>query len=192
LRGLIRKYSQNAIIEGILHKDEEVVSYLYDEYFRLIKQFILNNAGDTADSQDIFQETLIILFQKVRTGNFQVISSLKTYLYSVARIIWLKELRRRKTLTTSDTYTDSAADQEIIETIERKERLDFYRAKYDELSDDCKQLLRMFLNNIPIKEITIYMGYKSEQHTKNRHLRCKNSLIKRIQSSSKFKELGNG
>lgn len=192
MKSIHNKYSQQELIEGILQNDEEVIVYLYHEFFRSIRLYIINNSGTEEDSKDIFQEALIVLFQKIRDEKFQLLSSLKTYLYSVASLLWYKELKRRRTMPTTEISYENLADQEIIEAIEKKERLDFYREKYEELSGDCKRIIHLFLNNIPIKEITGLMGFSSDQHTKNRHLRCKKSLIKRIQSSSKFKELGNG
>jgi RNA polymerase sigma factor (sigma-70 family) len=192
LKNSKEKYSQEALIEGIRHNDGKVIGFLYDEYYRSIRLYILNNSGNEEDSRDIFQEALIVLFQKIRDNKYQVLSSLKTFLYSVANILWHKELRRRKSMPATELGYQSMADQEIIEAIERKEKFDFYREKYEELSADCKRIIHLFLNNIPIKEITALMGYSSDQHTKNRHLRCKKSLITRIQSSSKFKELGHG
>ncbi len=91
-----------------------------------------------------------------------------------------------------DEIVEKTDDLEIQDAIERKERLQFFREKFDELSEDCKQILNMFLNKIPISDITKMMGYASDQHTKNRRLRCKMSLINKIKSSEYFNELSDG
>jgi hypothetical protein len=91
-------------------------------------------------------------------------------------------------LETDEVFLNT--DRSIIDLIELNERLQLYRNKFEELSDDCKKVLRMFLNNVPIREITLAMGYSSDQHTKNRRFRCKKSLIHRIVNSSTYKELG--
>ena len=85
----------------------------------------------------------------------------------------------------------NSQELEVLDIIDYNEKLKLFREKFEELSEDCKKVLRMFLNNIPIKEITQSMGYSSDQHTKNRRFRCKKSLVEKIRKSSKYKELRN-
>jgi RNA polymerase sigma factor (sigma-70 family) len=192
LGDISKKYSQEELLERILQSDEEAITHLYDNYYHSVRYYIVKNSGTEEDAKDIFQEVLVVLFQKLRTGKFLLSSSLKTYLFSVASILWYKELRKRRQLPVTELFDEKNVDAEIIESINKKEKLDLLRLKYEELSEDCKQLIRMYLNNIPIKEITALMGYSSDQHTKNRQLRCKKSLLNKIQSSEQFKELGYG
>lgn len=186
------KYSQEELCEGIRRNDEDTVRAIYYEHYHSIRQMIMNNNGSEEDAKDIFQDTLIILYQRFREDNFKLTSSLNTFLYSIARILWYRELRRRKVLYVVDEIVEKTDDLEIQDAIERKERLQFFREKFDELSEDCKQILNMFLNKIPISDITKMMGYASDQHTKNRRLRCKMSLINKIKSSEYFNELSDG
>jgi RNA polymerase sigma factor (sigma-70 family) len=189
---VVTNYTDEELADGIVRKDERIVRILYSEYYSGIKQLIKNNSGSEEDAKDIFQEALIVLYQKLNDTGFKLTSSLNTYLYAVARILWYRELRRRKDLLITDKFIEQFDHQEIQESIERKERLDFYRKKFEELSEDCKKILQLFLNNIPIRDITKLMGYSSDQHTKNRRLRCKMSLINRIKSSDFYYELSNG
>lgn len=188
-----RKYSDDEIISGIEKNDISILEYFYNDCFRTIRHLVVTNSGSEEDAKDVFQESLVVLYRKIKETNIEFTSSLVTYVYSIARLIWLKELHRRSRKGTelNDTLDELIQqDQGIIDSIERNERLRLYREKFEELSDDCKRILQMFLNSIPIKEITHIMGYNSEQHTKNRRFRCKKSLIQRIRNSDNFKELG--
>lgn len=186
-------YSKEKVIEGIIRGDSEVLKYLYQENFRRIKFLITTNNGSEADAEDVFQETLVVLYRKLRENNYQITSSLNTFIYAVARMMWLKELSHRKLkpeiFDSEDSFISDAPN--ILDLIEKNERLKLFREKFEELSSDCKKVLSMFLNNLSVKEITSIMSYSSEQHTKNRHYRCKKSLIERIKSCKQFKELGN-
>jgi RNA polymerase sigma factor (sigma-70 family) len=189
-----RKYSQDEIIEGIIANDTVILNQFYKENFLLIRHLIVTNSGSEEDAKDVFQEALVILYRKLKTENIVFTSSLSTYLYSVARLIWLKDLQRKSKLHVdfSDTLDEFMQhDKNIPDIIERNERLKLFREQFEQLSEDCKTILRMFLNNIPIREITLSMGYSSDQHTKNRRYRCKKTLINKIRSNAKYKELGN-
>jgi len=186
------KYTTQDILRGVALSDNKIINHLYSVNFRTIRHLVVSNNGNESDAQDVFQETLVVLFSKVRREELELTCSLSTYLYSIARNIWIKELSKRKrkpeSLENDELFVNT--DHSIIDIIELNERLLLYRDKFEELSDDCKKVLRMFLNNVPIKEITSLMGYSSDQHTKNRRFRCKKSLIQRIVNSSTYKELG--
>lgn len=186
-------YTKEKIIEGIIRGDNEILKHLYQENYRKIKFLITTNNGSEDDAEDIFQETLIILYRKLRENNYQITSSLNTFIYAVARTMWLKELSSRKLkpeiFDTEDSYISDIPS--ILDLIEKHDRLKLFRDKFEELSVDCKKVLSMFLNNLSIKDITRIMGYSSEQHTKNRHYRCKKSLVEKIKSCKQYKELGN-
>jgi RNA polymerase sigma factor (sigma-70 family) len=187
-----KKYTDNELITGIKNRNNEIVSYVIKENIMKIKQLVRLNSGSESDAQDIFQEALIVLYRKVRNSNFQLTCSLGTYIYSIARLIWLKELNKRSksTFISEDIDYIVDSDAEIQETIQKNERLKLFREKYEELSDDCRKVLQMFLMEVPLKEITKIMGYSSEQHTRNRRYRCKEALIKKIVNSKTYNELG--
>ena len=188
------KYTTQELLDGVARSDNKIINHLYNVNFRTVRHLVVSNRGDESDAKDVFQETLVVLFNKVRKDNFELTCSLNTFLYSVARYIWIKELSKRKRKPVSieteleELYINT--DRSIIDLIELNDRLLLYRKKFEELSEDCKKVLRMFLNNVPIREITLSMGYNSDQHTKNRRFRCKKSLIDRIVRSDKFTELG--
>ena len=186
---LERKYSDKELIEGIIQNDSLVLKFIYTENFQSIRHYVLLNSGNEDDAKDVFQESLLLLYKKVKSSDFILSSSLKTFLYSICKLVWLRELSNKKKFFNTES---EELDIVSVEILERNERLSLYREKYEELSDDCKRVLKMFLNNIPIKEITQAMGYRSDQHTKNRRFRCKKSLIMKIRECKKFKELGYG
>ena len=185
-------YTDDQLVEGIKAKNSKFFEYIIKLNFRPIKQYVLFNKGTETDANDIFQEALIILYRKVQEPDFNLTSSLSTFLYSIAKLLWLKELsKKNKNASITDDLDYIVDDNDnISELIDRNERLRLYRQKYEELSDDCKKVLQMFLMKIPISEITKIMGYSSEQHTRNRRYRCKESLIKRIRETKTYNELG--
>src|SRR6185312_16926040 len=84
--------TDNEVILGILNNSENVLKRLYIAYFPMILQLVINNNGDSDDAKDIYQEAIIVLYNKVKTGDFELSSKLKTYIYSICRRLWLKRL----------------------------------------------------------------------------------------------------
>jgi RNA polymerase sigma factor (sigma-70 family) len=137
---------------------------------------------------------LLVLFQKVRKADFKLTCALATYIYSVARFLWLKELNKRKWISYQEVNLEEVADVESDVGVinERNERLLFFRRCFDQLSEACQKVLTLFNEGLSITEITKVMGYTSEQHTKNRRYRCKQSLIQNIKAEYDFNTMSYG
>lgn len=173
------------MIAGLKSRNEKILREYYKLYYGGIRHFVLKNSGSEEDARDLIQDVLLVLFQKVRRDTFKLTCSLATYLFSVSRLLWFKELTRRKHISSNSFMLEDYADfdKDIHEKAELNERLEIYRKNFDNLSADCQKVLRYFIEGMSIAEITRKMGYKSEQHTKNRRYRCKLSLIKQIKST---------
>lgn len=187
------KYTEQELLEGIVAQKNDVLESIYDVNYKTIRQLVLLNNGKEEDAKDIFQETLVIIYRKLQKDELSLNCSLKTYIYSVARLLWLKELENKRNrnvnLAECDQYVD--IEDNVYQLVEVNERLKLYHEQFEQLSNDCKKILKLFLNNISIAEITKIMGYSSVQHTKNRRYRCKKSLIERIRNNPKYEELKN-
>ncbi len=186
-------YSDQALLKGLIEGREEILLELYRISYKTVRHLILSNHGVEEDAKDIFQDAIMVIFQKVRKNELQLSCSLNTYIYSVCRNLWLKELSLRGRTVyqfeSTEEITDEDNDIELWQHY--NERISFYRKIFEELSEDCKRILKLFMSGETISNITRIMGYSSEQHTKNRRYRCKLSLIQRIRATSIYNELKN-
>ena len=183
-------YSDEEMLAGLKSRNEKILLAYYKLFYSGIRHFVLKNSGTEEDARDLFQDVLLVLFQKVRNESFTLTCSLCTYLFSVSRLIWFKELSKRKHISAASFIEDfEDINRDIHETAELNERLEIYRENFENLSPDCQKVLRYFIEGMSIAEITRKMGYKSEQHTKNRRYRCKLSLIKQIKNAYGFEEV---
>lgn len=188
----VLKYNNEELLNGIREKDNTVLQYIIKQNYKSVRHIVTTNSGQESDSQDVLQETIIVLFRKVNDDNFKLTSSLSTLVYSIARLIWLKELEKRKNQVSLSTEQVSVIDDEqnIELTIEKNDRLRLYRDKFEELGEDCKKVLRLFYLGTPVKQITKFMGYVSDEYTRKKKYSCKNTLVNTIKSSKQYKELG--
>jgi|WetSurSiteA1Bulk_404760.scaffolds.fasta_scaffold00196_6 RNA polymerase sigma factor (sigma-70 family) len=186
------KFSDAELLNGLLNRNEEVLREYYLTYYQIIRRFILTNNGTEEDAKDLFQDVLMVLFQKVRQENFKLTCSLGTYLYSVSRFLWLKELGKRKRVIKKAVDMEEFIDTEtdIAQISDHNERLKIYRLYFEKLSADCRKVLTLFMEGRSIAEITVIMGYTSEQHTRNRRYRCKLALIESIRNKYKHEITG--
>jgi RNA polymerase sigma factor (sigma-70 family) len=187
-------YSDEQILKGILRHDNLILQYIYKQYYYNINYFIRKNQGSEDDASDIFQEAIIIIYRKIKENDlvFEK-SSFKGYLFSVCRLLWLKQLEKRRVekekLIDSLPYQEDLYDDNLNEIVIKNERYGLYQKHFGALSTDCQKLLQLFFEKVSLKEIAMVMGYKSEKYAKKRKFKCKELLISRIKQDAEFKKI---
>ena len=175
-----RKYtSDEAVIEGILCSDDRALTYLYQEYAEMVHHFVLTNSGSKEDADDIFQDTVIVLYEKVKSHEFVLSSSLKTFIYSVSRNLWLYKLRQKaRDNKLNESYmlvqdTDVDADVFYEENNKQDKMTEFIHL----LGESCKQILLLFYyEKLPTKDIAIKLNLAGGDYVKTQKYRCLQKL----------------
>lgn len=169
------------VVLGILNNSVEALNKLYAAYFPMVLQFILNNNGDEDDAKDVYQEAIIVLYNKVKSGSFELSSKLKTYIYSVSRRIWLKKLAQqsKKTNNIAD-FEDILAVEEDLEQHEQKDmQFDKMKTALDSLGEPCKTIIQDFyIHDQSMQEICEKFGYTNTDNAKTQKYKCLQRLKK--------------
>ena len=186
-------YSDEAILEGLRLRSDYIINFIYKEYFPLIRFLVTENGGSGEDAEDVFQDGIIIIYNKISLNQLKLTSSFKTYMYSVCRNLWLQKLNKRKAifdkLTDVEEYIDLPKDMLQEASLEEAELHRIIQVHFLSLADDCQKLLRLFTKNIPLREIASMLGYKTEKYAKTRKYLCKEELKKRIASDPRSQKI---
>jgi RNA polymerase sigma factor (sigma-70 family) len=169
------------VVLGILNNSEEALNRLYTDYFPMVLQFILTNNGDEDDAKDVYQESVIILYNKIRGGDFELTSKLKTYIYSVSRRIWLKKLAQQSKKTNNiSEFEDVIAVEEDVELHEEKElQFDKMDSALQHLGEPCKTIIQDFyINGLSMQDISEKFGYTNTDNAKTQKYKCLQRLKK--------------
>lgn len=177
-------YSDEAILEGLRLRSDYIINFVYKEYFPLIKFLVHDNGGSGEDAEDIFQDGIIILYNKISLNELTLTCSFKTFMYSVCRNLWLQKLNKRKAifdkLTDVEEFIDLPQDLLKEASLAEAEMHRIIQIHFLALPDDCQKVLKLFLKNIPLRDIAGIMGFKTENYAKTRKYLCKEELKKRI------------
>lgn len=186
-------YTNEELLNGILRNDNLVLQYIYKNFFYKINFFIKKNSGDDDDSNDIFQEAIIIIYRKLKDNNLVLDCSFETYLYSVCRFLWLKQLEKRKTerekIQDNHDFNTDIYDNAFETTAEMNEKYRLYQKHFKNLGTDCQKVLQMFFDKVPLKQIAKVMGFQSEKYAKKRKYKCKEYLVKSIKQDIEYKKI---
>ncbi len=148
---------------------------LYHSAFASIKAYILKNSGTEEEADDLFQDALVILYMRIRKGAFESKSSLNTYLYAVAKNLWLKQLRKKGGQASSLPPFDEVAHPEELVLQQNQVTIRQVLALIDK---DCRQLLMNFyFDRMSFKQIQAQFGLGSEAAAKNKKYRCLRKVV---------------
>ena len=185
------KKEDNLIIKKILKGDESILEQLYLDHYPLILNFIIKNSGNEEEAKDIFQESILVFYNKVKEKKLFLTCSISTYIYSVARHLWLNELKSksRNQLNIEELETYIVIDEDEKKEIKKKEdNLKLMNDSLERLGDPCKSILYDFyIAKLRMEEIAQKMQYTNAANAKNQKYKCLQRLKKIFFESSKTK-----
>ncbi len=172
------------ILERISKGDEKALDYLYRKYYKMMTNIILKNNGTEQEAKDVYQDALIVFWQKVISNQLVLTSKISTYLYSVCLNLWRKELERKSRLSNEEKDGIEFIDQES------KERSHIIRGCIDQLGDTCKKILMYYyFDDMSMQDIADKLGLANTETAKTKKYKCKkrlDSLIKSKYTKSDF------
>ena len=181
--------STKKIIEGIAASKASIIRYVYKAYFSDIRNLVLMNKGSEEDAQDTFQEALYFIYQKITLHKLELTGSFGGYLYSVCKLLWLKELRERSYKEYQHWYSgDIPAPSPVNKKLETV-KLKIFDRHFNELSEECQKILNMHFREVSLERIAEVMGYSSLQQVKEKKYKCKKSLMNKIFSNPEYKKV---
>ncbi len=160
-------------IQGLKGNIAGAYKGLYKEYFGMVNHFVLKNSGSDEDAKDVFQETMVALFEWVHQPNFKLQAALSTLIYSIARNIWLKQLRGKKSnarVKDFEQYT-KIEDEEFSQA--QEEKISLLEKALDKLGEPCRGILhRFYYLKASMKEIALAYNYTNPEHAKAQKFKC--------------------
>lgn len=160
------------------HENDRALSFLYQQHFRMLESFVLKHSGSNADAEDVFQDCLIVLYNQVKSGEFELRASIGTYLYAIAKNVWYKKFRTtNKETVLGETHEDIPVDENHLSVIEENEKSNAIAQMMKHLDEKCRRLLLLFYyERQRMKYIADEMGWGSEQVAKNQKAQCMRKL----------------
>lgn len=182
MAGTKATFTDSEFIEGLRTGNEAALKALYKKYYNIVLKIVVNNSGSSEAAQDIYQETIIVLFENAQKPDFVLNCQLQTFIYSIAKRLWLKQLRNHSNLTKlSNGDEDEIVDvsEEIHEHLQKEEALLRMTKSLDELGEPCKTIITDFyIGHLSMEEISEKFGYTNSDNAKTQKYKCLQRLKK--------------
>lgn len=174
-------YFDELIVAEIRKKNNVALRELYKAHYPMVVHLVCSNNGTEQEAKDIYQEAVMAFYERAQQPAFTLTCKIKTYLYAVARRLWLKKLAEKKRFGGSieEAETFSGIDEEMINFEEREKQFKRMGASLDGLGEPCRSILEDFyLKDLSMEEISSKFGYTNADNAKNQKYKCLQRLKK--------------
>jgi RNA polymerase sigma factor (sigma-70 family) len=163
------------LLNGLAQQDPRSVDRIYRENFPSILHMVTQNNGSADDAADLFQEAMVVLYEKSTQADFQLSSSIRTYLYAVCRRMWLKRLKKdQKNLSFEDGIFDQPSlDDDLAERQQSEQRFQIMEKAMSNLGEPCRSLLEAYyIKKWPMQQIADVFKYTNADNAKTQKYKC--------------------
>ena len=173
----INLFGDRQIIERIKANDHSVLGELFLHYKKMVFTYIKSHGGCEADAEDMLQEAVIVLWQNVCSGKFELTSKIGTYLTAVAKNKWMAEMRKRKKYSDDSLPELSDGNPSSLDMLLEEEKIANIRRALEAIQPVCKKLLMLFyFEERSLEEIAGIMNFSNANVAKSKNYQCKKSL----------------
>src|SRR3989338_4801959 len=184
---MLQREDEKKLVQRIIQKDEKALLFIYQKYQKSLQNFIYRKLKDYSIAEEISQDVFMDFIEALRDFHFQ--SSLKTFLYSIARnktIDYIRKKKLKKILVSAlPTYfIEGLRTVFIDDELEKKELSAKIKKTLETLPNDYRIVLRLKyidgerVNNIAEK---LSIGFKA---TESLLFRARKAFIKIFQTLS--------
>lgn len=173
----INFFPEQKLINRIKSNDRTVLSELFVRYEKLVSGYVSSRGGDTADAEDMLQEAIIVLWQKVCSGKFELTSKLSTFILAIVKNKWSAEMRKRSRFSNQLPVEASDGNPSSLEGIIKEEKITAVKKALNALKSPCKELLTLFyFEERNFHDIARILGFANAEVAKSKKYQCKKSL----------------
>src|SRR5690554_2548946 len=165
-------------IEKIRNGDVETLEALYNRYRSEFLFFLKKYNIDRDDCLDIYQESVIALYQNAQKGKLENLkSSLKTYLFAIGKYKAIEQFKMTKINETSIEQVSLDHLKTHIPEEDLPPRVLAIKYYLNKLGKTCKDVLTLFYyEEKKLNEIAYLLNYKNSDVVKNQKARCVKKL----------------
>jgi RNA polymerase sigma factor (sigma-70 family) len=169
----------------VRNQDDKILNWLYDNYFQSIKNHVLSNSGSIEDVSDVFQDTIIVLYNQITDDNLNLTTDLKGYFFGIARNVWSAQLRKKQKTTELDIDLPSDEDEEeqsdpILERIVSR--------VFQKLKPDQQLVLNLYSEGNSYEDIAIKMNLKNDVYARRKKYLSKEVLLELMKEDPEYQE----
>jgi DNA-directed RNA polymerase specialized sigma24 family protein len=173
---------QTMVIEDVAADRSVLFMQLYQKAFPLVAKYVSQMGGSFDDAKDIFQDALVIYYEKLVTAPVNLQYSEQSYLLGIARHLWAKKNKHSNQQLALDESLAAMAGEETPGIAASEKLLELLHTS----GQKCMQLLRAFYyDKLPLGKIAGLFGFSGVRSATVQKYKC----LEKIRDTIKEKSL---
>lgn len=171
--------TDTALLEGLATGERDAVAEIYRLYRPMLVKWMMTRGGKEEDADDVFQDVLMVLYDKAKLPEFCLTCKLSTYLFAVSKRLWYKKIEKAGNTVYfgTDEEDDSSLgylyDSDINIHIEKEEEFNKLTVAMEKLGEPCSALLKAFyMQNKSMQDIAQDFNYTNAENAKTQKYKC--------------------
>lgn len=159
---------------------QEIFLALYEETFPKVCRWIQKSGGNLEQARDIFQDAIVIYYEKTNNAGFVPTINNEAYLLGISKFLWYKKLRLEQRAQQArldinleiEDYQEPVATEKILSYLERAGK-------------KCMELLRAFYyDRKTMREISDQFKFSGERSATVQKFKCLEKVRDSIQEQA--------
>jgi len=151
---------------------------LYKKAFSPVARYVQRMGGSLYEAQDIFQDTLIIYYEKVTSAQTEIILNEKAYLLGIAKKLWLQRYKAGSKNEPLHDYDTVVVPDEQLAT----GKILYY---LETAGKKCMELLKAYYyDRMPVNEVTTLFGYSGTHSATVAKYKCLEKVRETVKQNS--------
>lgn len=180
--------TNTSLANVILNRDEQQFDKLYRQYREEFVSWSLKNFNcDPDEAVEIYQQSMIVLYENVVNNKLKDLTKSKTYLFGIAKNkfhdMWRKESKMEPL---GDIDFSVSPDPMMEEYNHENDKINLVKSSLNQLGEPCKSILEQYYyHKKNMKEIAEVLQYKNTDTAKNQKYKCLQRLKRIFQEQYK-------
>jgi len=167
-----------AIDESKTCSRQEVLLQWYEEAFPTVARFIQSRGGHLEDAKELFQEAVVLYYEKAVLGRFEPEKEEVAYIIGITKKLWL----RRKD---NERHFEELGKSEIADEKEFQPAKSKILKYLKQSGERCMELLQAFYyERLSMKDMAKKFGYTSERSATVQKYKCLEKVRNEIKQRS--------
>lgn len=184
-----QKFTDSELLEAIKSPRyiDTALDFMYQNYHDSLVKLVLSKSGSREDAEDMIQEAFIVFIEMVHQGKYQGKASIKSFLYTLVRNLWVSAIRKKVSNEARHLVFEEAkgnTEEDIMDHIHYREGQQMIVQLLETTGEQCLKILKLFYyEGLTMKEIRAQTDYENEQTLRNKKYKCLKALIEKVSNS---------
>ncbi|WP_353135008.1 sigma-70 family RNA polymerase sigma factor [Pseudopedobacter sp.] len=189
---MAKQHEDQYYLDGLLANDSNVIQKIYSRFSSKVKRLIVSNNGTEDDAGDIFQESLIDIYNQAKYKGLKLTCPFEPFFLLVCKRKWLNHLKKKSNLQVTNNDDDLLSIGEDVfqqadQLLEEEEQSKLYVMMFEKLSERCREIISLTLTEEHQEKIAerlnVTYGYLRKKKSE-----CVGSLMQMIKSEIKKRD----